>query len=36
LNLNADEGVQYGIVAKVMAAIERAGITKLSVLTAPS
>jgi biopolymer transport protein ExbD len=35
LNLNADEGVQYGIVAKVMAAIERAGITKLSVLTAP-
>ncbi|MEC4746954.1 biopolymer transporter ExbD [Methylomicrobium sp. Wu6] len=36
LNLNADDGVQYGIVAKVMAAIERAGVTKLSVLTAPS
>ncbi|MCD2450496.1 MULTISPECIES: ExbD/TolR family protein [Methylicorpusculum] len=35
LNLNADDAVQYGIVAKVMAAIERAGITKLSVLTAP-
>ncbi|WP_024298182.1 biopolymer transporter ExbD [Methylomicrobium lacus] len=36
LNLNADDGVQYGVVAKVMAAIERAGVTKLSVLTAPS
>ncbi|OAI19214.1 biopolymer transporter ExbD [Methylomonas koyamae] len=36
LNLNADDGVQYGIVAKVMAAIERAGVTKLAVLTAPS
>ncbi|WAR46674.1 ExbD/TolR family protein [Methylomonas rapida] len=35
LNLNADDGVQYGIVAKVMATIERAGITKLAVLTAP-
>jgi biopolymer transport protein ExbD len=35
LNLNADDGVQYGVVAKVMAAIERAGVTKLSVLTAP-
>ncbi|MDT4328705.1 MULTISPECIES: ExbD/TolR family protein [Methylomonas] len=35
LNLNADDGVQYGIVAKVMAAIERAGVTKLAVLTAP-
>jgi biopolymer transport protein ExbD len=33
LNLNADDGVQYGIVAKVMSAIERAGISKLSVLT---
>lgn len=36
LNLNADDGVQYGTVAKVMAAIERAGVTKLSVLTAPN
>lgn len=35
LNLNADDGVQYGVVAKVMAAIERAGVTKLAVLTAP-
>lgn len=35
LNLNADDGVQYGTVAKVMAAIERSGITKLAVLTAP-
>jgi biopolymer transport protein ExbD len=33
LNLNADDAVQYGIVAKVMSSIERAGITKLSVLT---
>ena len=36
LNLNADDGVQYGTVAKVMASIERAGVTKLSVLTAPN
>jgi biopolymer transport protein ExbD len=35
LNLNADDAVQYGTVAKVMAAIERSGITKLSVLTIP-
>ncbi len=35
LNLNADDAVQYGIVAKVMSSIERAGITKLAVLTAP-
>jgi biopolymer transport protein ExbD len=35
LNLNADDAVQYGTVAKVMAAIERSGISKLSVLTAP-
>ena len=33
LHLHADEGVNYGIVAKVMSGIERAGITKLSVLT---
>jgi len=35
LNLNADDAVQYGTVAKVMAAIERSGISKLSVLTVP-
>jgi biopolymer transport protein ExbD len=35
LNLNADEAVQYGTVAKVMAAIEHSGITKLAILTAP-
>ena len=35
LNLNADDGVKYGTVAKVMASIERSGITKLAVLTAP-
>ncbi len=35
LNLNADDAVQYGTVAKVMSAIERSGITKLSVLTLP-
>ncbi len=33
LNLNADDGVQYGTVAKVMSSIERAGVTKLSFLT---
>jgi biopolymer transport protein ExbD len=33
LHLHADEGVNYGIVAKTMAGIERAGVTKLSVLT---
>ena len=35
LNLNADDAVQYGTVAKIMASIERSGITKLAVLTAP-
>ncbi|MGZ4971038.1 MAG: ExbD/TolR family protein [Methylobacter sp.] len=35
LNLNADDAVQYGTVAKVMSSIERSGITKLSVLTVP-
>jgi biopolymer transport protein ExbD len=33
LNLNADDAVQYGVVAKVMSSIERSGITKLAVLT---
>ena len=36
LNLNADDAVQYGIVAKVMSGIERSGVTKLSVLTQPN
>ncbi|HIH2626958.1 TPA: biopolymer transporter ExbD [Burkholderia cenocepacia] len=35
LDLQADEHVPYGTVAKLMAAIEHAGITRLSVLTAP-
>jgi biopolymer transport protein ExbD len=35
LNLNSDDAVQYGTVAKVMASIERSGITKLAVLTVP-
>lgn len=33
LNLNADEKVNYGVIAKVMAAIERAGIDKLSFIS---
>jgi biopolymer transport protein ExbD len=33
LHLRADERVPYGAVAKVMAAIEHAGISKVSVLT---
>ncbi|BCM24337.1 ExbD/TolR family protein [Methyloradius palustris] len=33
LHLSSDESVNYGTVAKVMASIERAGITKLAVLT---
>lgn len=32
-HLSSDEAVQYGSVAKVMAIVERAGITKLAVLT---
>jgi biopolymer transport protein ExbD len=35
LNLQADDTVPYGAVAKVMASIERAGISRLSVLTNP-
>ncbi len=35
LQLQADDAVNYGRVAKVMASIERAGITRLSVLTTP-
>jgi biopolymer transport protein ExbD len=33
VHLNADRAVNYGLVAKVMSTIDRAGITKLSVLT---
>lgn len=32
-HLSSDEAVKYGSVAKVMAIVERAGITKLAVLT---
>ena len=34
VQLQADEGVNYGQVAKAMASIERSGITKISVMTA--
>ncbi|WP_225774298.1 ExbD/TolR family protein [Pseudomonas sp. Marseille-Q5115] len=34
VQLQADDSANYGAVAKAMAAIERAGITKLSVITA--
>lgn len=33
VHLNADTGVNYGIVAKVMSAVDRAGVNQLSVLT---
>jgi biopolymer transport protein ExbD len=33
VHLNADRSVNYGLVAKVMSTVDRAGITKLSVLT---
>lgn len=35
LSLNADEVVPYGVVAKIMVIIERAGIDKLAVVTQP-
>lgn len=35
LQLQADDGVNYGSVAAAMASIERAGITRLAVLTTP-
>ncbi len=35
VTLQGDEGTPYGNVAKVLAALERAGITKLAVLTRP-
>ncbi|MBA1290374.1 ExbD/TolR family protein [Pseudomonas japonica] len=34
VHLQADDSANYGAVAKAMASIERAGITKLSVITA--
>lgn len=34
VQLQADNGVSYGEVAKLMASIEKAGITKLAVITA--
>ena len=34
VQLQADEGVNYGQVAKAMTSIERAGITRLAVITA--
>jgi biopolymer transport protein TolR len=33
VHLNADKDVNYGLVAKAMSAVDRAGITRLSVLT---
>lgn len=35
LNLNADETVPYGTVAKLLTSIERVGVEKLSVITEP-
>lgn len=35
LNLNADETIPYGTVAKLLASIERVGVEKLSVITVP-
>lgn len=35
LNLNADQGVSYGTVAKLLASIERVGVEKLSIITVP-
>jgi biopolymer transport protein TolR len=34
VQLNADQGVNYGLVAKVISAVDRAGVTRLSVMTA--
>jgi biopolymer transport protein ExbD len=34
VQLQADDGVNYGEVARAMASIERAGVTRLSVITA--
>jgi biopolymer transport protein ExbD len=34
VHLNADKDINYGLVAKTMSSVDRAGITRLSVLTA--
>lgn len=34
VQLNADQGVNYGVVAKVMSVVDRAGVSRLSVMTA--
>jgi biopolymer transport protein TolR len=34
VHLNADQAVNYGLVAKVISAVDRAGVKRLSVLTA--
>lgn len=34
VHLNADEGVSYGIVAKAISSVDRAGVKRLSVMTA--
>jgi biopolymer transport protein ExbD/biopolymer transport protein TolR len=34
VQLNADQGVNYGLVAKAISAIDRAGVKRLSVMTA--
>lgn len=36
LNLNADEQVPYGTIAKLLASIERVGVERLSVITVPA
>ena len=33
VHLNADQAVNYGVIAKVMSAVDRAGVNQLSVLT---
>jgi biopolymer transport protein TolR len=35
VNLRADKGVQYGIVVRVIAALTRAGIARLGMITSP-
>ena len=34
VQLNADEGVEYGVVAKAISSIDRGGVKRLSVMTA--
>jgi biopolymer transport protein TolR len=34
VQLNADQGVNYGVVAKAISAVDRAGVKRLSVMTA--